>query len=328
MLESNLRCDGEVANTAVCKTAIRGCKSRSHLQKMSLPFELEKSALLTFPGQEKVLESETPEKTLLERILEPYDRLIGHVYNLKERIVLYGNSFGIFAALAATEAMGREEAKELAFRRGQIVRQTERRFAQEEQLALEHQKDVTQLGRTGMMRLVKVSPEVRANIMKKYELHESNNYGTIMVLTGRRNALSAAANELNDKKRVTLLGIDAAYHDPIRTEDSKKFALEVENAPIVKPKRPIITSTNPRIVEHPDDIREELVGMMIRPVNLAEIVKAIKELGISIAADLDPNESFAKLTGRLEEAKTWLQVNSPVREFEAFSRLIRTTPAK
>ncbi len=34
VLQSCLWCDGEVANTAVCKTAIRGCKSRSHLQTM------------------------------------------------------------------------------------------------------------------------------------------------------------------------------------------------------------------------------------------------------------------------------------------------------
>lgn len=280
------------------------------------------TTMITFPGQERAIESEHPEKTLLDRILEPFDSLVGKVENLREKIIMYGNSFGFFAVLAATESMKREDAKELAFKRGEIVRQTENKFEEEELRARHQGEDITQLGRTAMMRLIQVPEELRMSIMRKYQLWESNNYGGIVVLTGRKNALDLAAQEINQPKRTAILGIHAAYHDPRRKEDSITFSQVVESTPIARPKVPILTSTNARFVEHPDDIREELVGMMVRPVKLEDIIRAIKGVGISMANDFDPNESFSKLVSRFDDAKQWLQLNAPLREIDALNNFV------
>lgn len=288
-------------------------------------FEPYRPTLITFPGQEKAIDSENPEKTLFDRIIEPFDKLVGQVENLRERVTMYGNSFGFFAVLAATEALTREGAKTLAHTRGEIVRKTENFFADQEIEAKLNGLDLTQLGRTGMMRLVQVPEQLRLSMMEKYSLFESNNYGGIVVLSGRRNALDQAAEEMDLPKRVAMLGVHAAYHDPIRTADSLEFKKVVEQTPIAKSKLPILTPTNARFIDHPDDIREELVGMITSPVKLEEILKAVRELGIQMTADFDPNESFSKLSSRMGDVKQWLEMHSPIRDLTFLQQLKAST---
>lgn len=264
-----------------------------------------KRALITFPGQEKKSDpvSGSSERSLLEKILNPYYNLVHQLSGLKDSI-FFGNSFGIYAALIASGALNPEDGASLVDHRGQIVRRTEGKAAFQAELASARGEDTTLMGRTGMLRLIGIDP---GKIDSKYKLSISNDYGFIKVVTGYQNALDKAVQDLGYPKGATVLEVDGAYHDIKRQSDSEEFAKLVDKTPIESPKNgQVVSSTNARILSHPDDIKEELVGMMVRPVIFKDILKVLKDNGAAFALDLDAISSFKKITGRIEDAKEWL----------------------
>lgn len=279
--------------------------------------EIRKTALV-FPGQEKRVGDEdphSPEHTLLRRILDPYEAIVQKVRKLTN-VVLYGTSFGIYAALVAGESLTPEDASNLVVSRGNIVRATETRMEKQALDAAARGEDTTFMGRTGMLRLMGIDPAIREKVRENFGLTLSNDYGPIVVITGYLNAINKAISELGNPKGAAILDVDGAFHNPIRQKmgDSDEFSKVVAETRVEKANRPVFSSTNPRELKHPDDIREELVGMMYRPVSLKEVLKAFMENGINVAFDLDQYASFKKLTGKLEEFKGKLQVFTRLEE--------------
>lgn len=283
--------------------------------------------LFTFPGQEKRAdpEQDSAERNLLTRILEPYNSFVNRIREIRDAIY-FGNSFGIYAALLATGGLAPEDGYRLVDRRGQIVRQTEDAAALAETEARGRGVDTTFMGRTGMLRLIGVPVDQRVAVQRKYRLNTSNDYGAFVVVTGYQNAISGAVTALNISRGVTVLEVDGAFHDPIRQADSELFKKDLADTRILTPNADIVSSTNARILRHPDDIREELAGMMVRPVILSDVLRVIRESGVRVAFDFDRVRSFQKIIDKIDEAKAWLSTFSHLEEqhfFDMFPDLLK-----
>lgn len=246
--------------------------------------------LEAFPGQGgKEYNSHAPECDLLK------ESLINH-YLFKEKFPniffdrVSGNSYGIYAAMVANCVLSEEDALEAVKLRADIVRRTER---------TKSAKD-----KTSMMSLFGVGRDKVEGIIQKRGLYLTNDYGSLLqVVAGRVEDLENLASQAPrlDIRKTRLLPIEGAYHCPLREEDSEEYAKQIHKWAFADPKVPMISSTEPRLLITAEDIKEELIRQMTRPVELPRVVRIAEENDVEVVFDIGPGNNMQLLVKRLTE---------------------------
>jgi [acyl-carrier-protein] S-malonyltransferase len=242
-----------------------------------------------FPGQGgKKYNSKTPDQDLLKESLRNHQQLLDLIKGNKPKII-FGNSYGLYAALVAAGVITVAVALDLARRRAQIVEEAE------------DDRVKSGLAPTGMMSVIGKDVDYAKSLAEKYKLNISNYNGPLAhVLSGPRDLLEKAAEEVGVRARI--MDIAGAYHDlKYRARDIEKYAPIVRRAPMQKLESGVVvvSSTDPRELKSEDDFREEMVLQMGRPVDIPEANKKIEQAGGEDAVDAGPGDGMQKIFQRI-----------------------------
>lgn len=251
--------------------------------------------LEAFPGQGgKRYGSATPERDLLEETIAGHERLrqINPYFNPD---FLFGNSYGLYAALVVAGVIGFKVGLELAQRRADLVRKAE---AEREARGEE---------RTGMLSILGPTTDKVEQFAREFGIQVSNYNGPAAhVLAGglsRLREVEQGAIERLGRYRAFLLPIEGAYHDAIRRAESLVYAQSLRNIDFQQPGIPLISSTKPRVLKTIDDIVKELVGQMVEPVELTEAVRVWLQNGVDLVVETGPGSTIKKLSQRIVGGK-------------------------
>lgn len=243
--------------------------------------------LEAFPGQGgKEYISPKPELDLLNESLKNHFQLQDLAPHFKPSLI-FGNSYGIYAAMVAAGVVTKEVALRLAEVRANLVRRAE------------EVREARGLDRTGMLALLGLDRFRVDEVVEKFGVYLTNINGPkAWVVSGRLNDLGQIAAQVG-KRVAKLLPIEGAYHCPLREAESDQYGEEIKQFDFDKPKIPIVCSTKPRILQTVADLKEELISQMIRPVNLPEAVNLWIREGVSWVVDTGPGVTLKKLIQRI-----------------------------
>ncbi len=249
------------------------------------------SKLEAFPGQGgKKYNSPTPERDLLEETIAGHERLRQINPRFKPDF-LFGNSYGLYAALVVGGVIGFKVGLELAQRRADLVRKAE---AEREARGEE---------RTGMLSILGPTPDRLEEFAREFGVRISNYNGPAAhVLTGvlsRLKEIEQGATARLGHYRAVILPIEGAYHDAVRRAESTIYAQHLKSIEFHDPEVPLISSTRPRVLRTKEGIFEELVKQMVEPVELTEAVQLWLQNGVDLVVESGPGSTIKKLSQKI-----------------------------
>lgn len=258
-----------------------------------------KKIAVIFPGQGKEYKgiSIRPEIAQCRESLGGF-RLLTSLVQLDEfDTYFYGSSFGQYPAGVAAGVYTEPEGELLITTRADLIQKDEERRVARGQ----HRTGmVVILGqRIEVIRgLVSRSSEAYRSIISQYgnkepsELHHTNINGeTSHVVAGDRPFLETLI-EFFGQARAKILPIDGMYHAKSRERVSIEYASDVDKLGIQFriPRYPIISSTEPRVLQTGEQVHEEQVAQIYRPVDTLVAVALMQAEGIEILFDVGPGQ--------------------------------------
>lgn len=266
---------------------------------------MKKEALLVMPGQgsftpENPQDDQPPEIHLLKATLERFHSLRDKFPHLPIGKVL-GNSYGLYGALVVTGAITAITAYKLAKARSDLVREAEAKSPYPTAMAAligVSETDVRDLITPYNHEIDKHNNQLSEAASRIPRLERTNNNGPLtQVIGGTRVYITRLLAER--KVRGKVLDIEGAYHHSVRHDESKRYSQIVQDADIVDPEISLISSTDPRVLKSAEDIREELISQMVRPVDLVKAASLWKG-NTGLIIDNGPGNAMQKLLTRID----------------------------
>jgi hypothetical protein len=260
------------------------------------------------PGQIAVKDStiERPEQLILGQLFSRHDTLVAAAGGNFRPDVLMPYSFSTFAAASVAGCFSRAKALEYASVRADLVRATESRKPESERTA---------------MAIVVGNGEYATDLANKFGVDWTNNNFSVHVLSGKVRDLTEMAKAAGARFR-GMLTAEGAYHCDEREEDSIHFATFLSGERFEDPKIPIISSTEPRLLQTGEDVKVELSALMRRRVVLEEILRGVASyirgevaarleiLSDHLIVDISPESTIKKLTSRLPVKLNVIDLNT------------------
>ena len=199
-----------------------------------------------------------------------------------------GHSLGLYSALVRARSLDLEQAVGLVALRGELMQQAsdERPGSMAAVLGL-GDLDVEQ---------------ACADASCQDEIVVAANYNAPgqVVISGAIGAVERAIKLLKERgaRRVISLAVAGAFHSPLMASAAKSMAAELQSATIADPAFPIVANGRPRMLNHADEIRTELVDQMLAPVRWSGVMRSIATIGVTLLVDCGPGEALAGLASR------------------------------
>ncbi|MBW3541522.1 MAG: acyltransferase domain-containing protein [Planctomycetes bacterium] len=106
-------------------------------------------------------------------------------------------------------------------------------------------------------------------------------------------ALAVAVEQAGYKTK--LLDVPAAFHTPLMEEVKQPFGRALAQIPLAPPRIPLLSSVTGRYVAEPDDIRENLVVQMTRPVPWVDLARRLADEGFNLLIEVGPKQVLTGL---------------------------------
>lgn len=232
-----------------------------------------------------------PERVILGDLLGQHDRLVELGGDGFKPDILMPYSFSTFAAASIAGVFSRSKAFEYASVRADMVRETEDRKPETDRTA---------------MAIVVGSGEYISELIKRFSLDWTNDNLSVQVVAGRMRDLAEMAKTVGNRFK-GLLTAEGAYHCEERNDDSRRFGEYLKNERFANPHIPLISSTEPRLLQTGEDVKSELVALMRRKVVLEDILKGVASfirgdaagrlevLSEHLIIDISPESTIKKL---------------------------------
>lgn len=208
-------------------------------------------------------------------------------------IAYAGHSLGELAALLAGGALRREDALELAVRRGALMAQ-----------AGEGQDG------GGMLALIGASDEQCRRLAELGGVVIANeNAPGQTVLAGPVPSLRELRGPAREEGlRAILLDVAGAFHSPAMAPAVQPFRELLDRVEVYEPHTPVIScaSAQPFV-----DVRGELADAIVRPVRWSATMSALAQMGATAYLDYGPGNVLGKLVSRNVEGAQALQPLRP-----------------
>ena len=206
-----------------------------------------------------------------------------------EPVCAAGHSLGEYSALAVAGAFGFRQGLELVQERGRLMQEAGKRQAGKMAAVIGlEDADVADLcsevGADGAV--------VPANF---------NAPGQVVV-SGEAPAVeefAAAAREAG-AKRVVELQVSGAFHSRLMATAAQGMSPLIRDIEIQSPRVPVITNVKAAPATDAEDLREQLISQITRPVRWTESVRAIVEMGVRAAAEVGPGGVLRGLARRID----------------------------
>jgi [acyl-carrier-protein] S-malonyltransferase len=125
-----------------------------------------------------------------------------------------------------------------------------------------------------------------------------------VVIAGDKSAVARAIEACKAKgaKRALPLPVSAPFHSSLMTPAAEKLRGQVEKTRIAAPEVALINNVDVRVESEPDAIRAALVRQAASPVRWVEIIRAMKQMGVTHVIECGPGKVLAGLTRRIESS--------------------------
>ncbi len=275
---------------------------------------MSQETLVVIPGQGSY-KPENPqagvpsEIQLLDTTLDRFSRFKDRFPNFQVKKVL-GNSYGLYGALVVVGAITAVTAYKLAKERADLVREAEGNSKYPTGMA--SLIGVTEQGVQDL--IVPFNNDIQQKNEKLSDKEEkiplivrTNNNGPLaQVIGGPKDYLQQFLEQPRIKGG--MLDIEGAYHHPVRQAQQSRYREIVRDFIFKHPNIPLISSTNPRVLQGIEDIIEELVGQITRHVDLPKAAELWQ--GVHVIIDNGPGEAMQKLLSRIDRKTPILSTES------------------
>jgi acyl transferase domain-containing protein/NAD(P)-dependent dehydrogenase (short-subunit alcohol dehydrogenase family) len=194
-----------------------------------------------------------------------------------------GHSFGEFPALVAAGAWSFEAA----------ARATRARCAAIQSCP----------GALGVMMSVEAPAAMLERLIQETDLPlyiSVRNAPDQTVVAGDERAAAKLAERLRQDNIFThMLPVPRPFHTPLMEGMKEPWASALARISIEPPLIPILSSVSNRYVAEPDEIRENLISQMTRPVHYAELIQRLARGGVSIFVEVGPHQILTRLHRRI-----------------------------
>ncbi len=203
-------------------------------------------------------------------------------------VAVAGHSLGEYTALVAAGVLDFQDALKLVRERGRLMKESG-----DEQPG-------------GMVAVVGISAETADRICA-----EASTLGTIvrantnspdqLVLSGELDALDRAAHlaRAAGARAVVPLRISLASHSPLMQNAALKLAAVLAAMPMRDAQVPIAANITGQLITTAEDVRRELSGQLVGPVEWTRSVAQMIESGVSAFVEIGPGQVLSRLIRRI-----------------------------
>lgn len=213
-------------------------------------------------------------------------RVLRNAGTLDQPDFLAGHSLGEYSALVAGGALAFDDALRLVRRRGELMEE----FGLGGMIAvLGLDEDAVQL----------VAAETGA------EIANFNAPGQI-TLSGADEALNVAERAAIERgaRRVVRLPVNGAFHSTLMQPVADELARDIESTAFAALAVPLVSNVDAELVQHPDDLRSELIAQIVQSVQWIRVVERLAAEGVTGYVEIGPGAVLASLIRRIDKSAT------------------------
>ncbi|HBO44348.1 MAG TPA: hypothetical protein DD670_10535 [Planctomycetaceae bacterium] len=119
-----------------------------------------------------------------------------------------------------------------------------------------------------------------------------------------------------------LLPVPRPYHTPLMRSVERELASVLESIVVAEPRTPILSSVTNRFVTLPEEIRENLVVQITRPVDYVDLIEQLADEGVRIFVEVGPRRILTGLHRKILRGREAVAVGCDDRHGPGLQRLI------
>lgn len=192
-----------------------------------------------------------------------------------------GHSLGEYSALIAAGALDLNDGLRLVRKRGELMR--------------EH-------GAGSMAAIIGLDRDAVAGIARQSgaEVANDNAPGQITI-SGRTEAVTQAMDlaKAAGARRALMLPVNGAFHSSLMAPVVDGMRPLIEATTFAQATVPLVTNVDARPIQHPDDLRTELLDQICAPVRWVDVVTTMGGAGVTHFYEIGPGKVLSGLVQRI-----------------------------
>jgi [acyl-carrier-protein] S-malonyltransferase len=235
---------------------------------------------IIFSGPDETLQQTPVQQPAILLTSIAYLRALQKRDLLPDAAFVAGHSLGEYAALVAAGALEFVDALRLVRRRGELMQ--------------EH-------GAGAMAAILGIPPDEVGAVARDAGAEIANfNAPDQTTVSGTREAVERAMAQAKERgaKRAILLPVSAAFHSSLMAPAEAEMRPLIEQTAIRPASMPLVGNVDARPLTEPAALRRELVGHICGSVRWVDIVRVLREGGVTTYYEVGPGKVLAGLISR------------------------------
>ncbi len=236
---------------------------------------------IIFNGPEAELIATENQQPAIVTISAAYFLALRERNALPDPELVAGHSLGEYSALIAAGALDLSDGLRLVRKRGELMR--------------EH-------GAGSMAAIVGLDREavVRIATESGAEVANDNAPGQVTI-SGRTETVTHAMNlaKAAGARRALMLPVNGAFHSSLMAPVVDGMRPLIEATAFAKAAVPLVTNVDARPIQHPDDLRTELLDQICAPVRWVDAVTTMSNAGVTHFYEVGPGKVLSGLVQRI-----------------------------
>lgn len=236
---------------------------------------------IIFNGPEAELIATENQQPAIVTISAAYFLALRERNTLPDPEFVAGHSLGEYSALIAAGALDLSDALRLVRKRGELMR--------------EH-------GAGSMAAIIGLDREAVAEIARESgaEVANDNAPGQVTI-SGRTESVTLAIElaRAAGARRALILPVNGAFHSSLMAPVVDEMRPLIDATPFAEAAVPLVTNVDARPIQHPDDLRKELLDHICAPVRWVDVVTTISDGGVTQFYEVGPGKVLSGLVRRI-----------------------------
>ena len=200
---------------------------------------------------------------------------------LPEPAAVAGHSLGEYSALVAVDALDLNDALALVRKRGELMQQH---------------------GAGAMAAIIGLDPDAVADIAATAGAEVANfNAPGQTTVSGRTESVEQAMALAKERgaRRAVRLPVSAAFHSSLMEPVVEGLRPLIEETAFREATVPLVTNVTATPIQHPDDLRRELLDQVCASVRWIDVIERMTADGVRSFIEVGPGKVLAGLIGRI-----------------------------
>lgn len=200
---------------------------------------------------------------------------------LSEPAAVAGHSLGEYSALVAVDALDLNDALTLVRKRGELMQQH---------------------GAGAMAAIIGLDPDAVADIAATAGAEVANfNAPGQTTVSGRTESVEQAMALAKERgaRRAVRLPVSAAFHSSLMEPVVEGLRPLIEETAFREATVPLVTNVTATPIQHPDDLRRELLDQVCASVRWIDVIERMTADGVRSFIEVGPGKVLAGLIGRI-----------------------------